>query len=224
MDISNLIIEVTRKCNMECPHCLRGDMQNKDMNNKYIDTLLEQVHSIRNVTFSGGEPSLNVECINYFLQKAKDLGIDIDSFYIATNGKIITEEFIFTCIKLYNYCSEKELCLVQISNDPYHDDDYLQNDNLLESLKFFSFKYKDQLGHNMYLIDEGRANENGLGGRIEKEYRIETKDDFYDRNIYLSCDGYIINGCDWSFENQKEHRLCTVKKLTSFYNSLLDED
>ena len=28
---NTVIIEVTRRCNMSCPHCLRGDAQNVDM-------------------------------------------------------------------------------------------------------------------------------------------------------------------------------------------------
>ena len=70
--ISNLVIEVTRKCNMFCDHCLRGDLQNIDLKKEYVDSLLNQVDQINNVTFSGGEPSLNIPIIEYFLEQCKE--------------------------------------------------------------------------------------------------------------------------------------------------------
>lgn len=33
----NLVIEVTRKCNLSCDHCLRGCSQNMDMKKEYIE-------------------------------------------------------------------------------------------------------------------------------------------------------------------------------------------
>ena len=51
--IENLCVEVTRKCNMKCAHCLRGDAQNMDINTCYIDTLLENVSGIGSITFTG---------------------------------------------------------------------------------------------------------------------------------------------------------------------------
>ena len=57
--VRSLILEVTRRCNMCCDHCLRGDAQDLDMQKETVDALLEQVGSIGGVTFSGGEPLLN---------------------------------------------------------------------------------------------------------------------------------------------------------------------
>jgi len=60
MNIDNLIIEITRKCNFTCDHCLRGEAQNKDIDHKVIDALLDNnIEYISNITFTGGEPSLN---------------------------------------------------------------------------------------------------------------------------------------------------------------------
>lgn len=52
--IGALVLEVTRRCNMHCEHCLRGDTQNLDMQKEIVDKLLEQTESIFCVTFSGG--------------------------------------------------------------------------------------------------------------------------------------------------------------------------
>jgi len=142
MEIRNLMIEVTRKCNIMCEHCLRGEPMNKNISKVYIDQLLIQVDSISTVTFTGGEPTLNVLIMNYFLNRVKELNIPISSFYIATNGVKITEEFILFCLKMYSYCDEKEFCSVDVSNDIYHSYECDYDISLLSGLSFFKFKFE----------------------------------------------------------------------------------
>ena len=67
MQVYSLILEVTRRCNMCCAHCLRGEAENIDMQKETIDKVLDLVDKIECVTFSGGEPSLNLPLIQYFL-------------------------------------------------------------------------------------------------------------------------------------------------------------
>lgn len=222
--ISNLVVEVTRRCNMKCMHCLRGGVQNKNIDLRYIDTLLNQVENINGVTFTGGEPSLYVEAISCFLDRAKEKGINIGFFYIATNGLKINEDFVVACLKLYSYCWEKEMCMVQVSNDYYHAEEGNYNTNLLDGLSFFSRKSEkesDNYGAGRYLINEGRALSNfGKGGRDLDISPIEDAEDFNESEIYLNCNGEIVNGCDLSYVNQKKHILCNVSELAQYYNTL----
>ena len=56
------VIEVTRRCNMQCRHCLRGDAQNVDISNEIIDRFFDGFADgavIENVVFSGGEITVN---------------------------------------------------------------------------------------------------------------------------------------------------------------------
>ena len=39
---------------------------------------------------------------------------------------------------------------------------------------------------------------------------------FDDNPIYLNVDGQIINGCDWSYDNEKTHILCNVEDIEKF--------
>lgn len=225
MTIQNLIIEVTRRCNLKCEHCLRGNAQNKNIDFKYIDSLLSQCDGIGNVAFTGGEPSMNVPAIEYFLNKVKQLNIWIDSFYIATNGINVTEEFVMACLKLYSYSGSKELCEVNVSNDIFHAREGHYNTDLLEGLSFFRKKF-DKDNHNYYgmsgLINEGRAKDQIDCGKTLEERAIETKDDLSDTEVVLNCNGQIINGCDWSYKNQGKHILCSVDKLSEYYESLAE--
>ena len=84
MDIYNLVIETTRRCNLACPHCLRGSKQGISMKPEYIRKLLSQIECISNVTFSGGEPTLpsGMKAIDEFISCIPN----VSSFYIVTNG------------------------------------------------------------------------------------------------------------------------------------------
>lgn len=218
--LSNLVIEVTRKCNMKCKHCLRGSAQSIDIQNKYITELLMQVDGIYSLTFTGGEPSMNVKAIEFFISEAKRLRVSIGSFYIATNGKNIKSDFVVACLKLYALCDEKEMCSVQLSNDMYHNEEGIYNDELLCGLSFYS-KRNDNDYTRYNLINEGRAKYYGKGKRNlidEVNLDIQDIDDLNDATLYLNVEGKIVNGCDWSYSSQKEYVLCDVKHIKKFVN------
>ena len=130
MHISNLVIEVTRRCNADCSHCLRGEPQLKDLSLVYVDALFQKIRGgIGNLTFSGGEPSLVPEVLKGVLDLAQKHGIDVGGFYITTNAYAITTEFLVAVIRWYAYCEEKEMCAINWSaegwpNMPKHDREY----------------------------------------------------------------------------------------------------
>lgn len=229
MEISSLIVEVTRKCNISCDHCLRGDAMSMNMKKEYIDTLLSQVDYIGSLVFTGGEPTLNIPIMEYFLEQCKNRGINIGFFYIATNGKKITKQFVMFCLSLYNYCSDKENCSVQVSNDMFHNEECNYDISLLEGLKFFSKKFeKDNYDYHNWtsLKTEGRM-ENRLRREnkpiVIDEDRITDEEFANEIDVYLNCKGEIINGCDWSYKSQKEHKLCDVGELSKYYEELQEE-
>jgi hypothetical protein len=199
------------------------------ISNEHIDILLSQVESIENVVFTGGEPSLAVERIEYFLNKCKELGISIRSFYIATNGVAVKEDFALVCLRLYSYCDDKEMCSVDISNDYYHLLEESYDSELLDGLKFVHRKFGEDgysYDNGKNLINEGYAQQNGIGTRDLLSGGITTKDDFNENDIYLNCKGNIIDGCDWSYESQdsEDNILCKVESLTTFYENLDGEE
>ena len=89
---NSVFIEVTRRCNMCCALCLRGDAENIDIQEKYIDAFLDSFEKgayISSLTFTGGEISLNIPAIRYTLKAANERGIAVGSFYMVTNGKAV---------------------------------------------------------------------------------------------------------------------------------------
>jgi len=202
---------------MQCAHCLRGCAQALDIELKHIDALMERVDSIGNLTFTGGEPSLNVQAIEYALKSAKSNCVEVSSFYIATNGISIETDFIVACLQWYAYCEEKEICQVQVSNDYWHACEESYNTELLDGLSFFGRKSSEEGDQYLSgLINEGNSLENGLGAREMEDYGFDVQDDYIEEGeLYLNAHGDIVSGCNWSYESQEEYKVCRVDELTT---------
>jgi len=210
MNIPNCIIEITRMCNMTCDHCLRGDMQDMCMKEEYLDSLFGKVDYISTLTLTGGEPSLRPDIIRIVLNKAKQYNVEVGSFYIATNGKGITSEFVMVCLEWFLYCEDKDMCIVELSNDTFHEDS--DNDNLLQGLSFFS--QREPMRRDG-VVSMGRAQDYGIGMRslVVSGYEID-EDMIIEGEIYLNCEGYIISSCDLSYDDQEELTVCHVDDLS----------
>lgn len=227
MNIDSMVIEVTRRCNMACDHCLRGEAQKKDIPDSIIDTFFEKVGGgyISNLTISGGEPSLVPHKIDTIIEAAKRHGVTFGSFYIATNGKIVPDAFLMAVMRLYLYCDDKESCMLAYSDDPHHEWIEDENREKLEIFKFTQARGESGRDYGGYEILEGRAAENGIGIREEKGINpayFDMDSYIYDESItsemtvYLNCKGNIICGCDWSYKSQdrKANKVCHVSDFS----------
>lgn len=208
MFISELVIEVTRRCNMECCHCLRGDAQSLDLDLKHVETLFSRLEGIGTLTFTGGEPSLAVDKIEGCLAIAERLELPIDNFYIVTNGLHVKPDFFLAVAKWYAFCGDNELSQVCLSNDQYHAMEGEPGDGvkLLEALSFFSMKDSDShpLDYRS-VIPEGRgADMGGCGRFLEPETIVIFDRTVSEAPLYLNCKGNMVNGCDWSYDSQDE--------------------
>lgn len=220
INLNNVIIEVTRKCNFMCSHCLRGDQENRVMNLKYVENLFENTKYISSLTFSGGEPFLYTNIINQILKLAKKYKVDIGNFYIATNGTIQNDEVLLTVLKLYQYCSDNELSTVKISMDHHHSEQwgsYETGEEIKSFWKAFSFVEYDEEKYYRKYIQEGYAKYNeGRPAYISDELEIDMYNEenvCIDNEIYLNCKGKIILGCDLSYESQEKHVFCDIEQL-----------
>lgn len=213
--IGNLSIEVTRRCNLKCAFCCRGEAQNMDIKEEYIDILLDQVDNIGHLTFTGGEPSLNVSIIDYFIEQCLNKKIKISSFCIYTNGINITKDFISTCINLRALCGDKGI--VVLSSDEYHRKQRIADTKLLDTLPFFYIQRKTR-----WVLAEGRGQNlfKGRGFISAKTDPFVWLRSFRYNYITLNCRGEIINGIDFSYENQSKHYLCHVDDLMAFYDHI----
>lgn len=224
---NDLCLEVTRRCNMSCEHCLRGCAQNVDMSKETVDILLSNTDSIGNITFTGGEPVLNAELIIYTIDQIMFRQISVGSFFMVTNAGVFNKDLFFKLIEFYHYCDEKEYSNVAISFDNYHDGADHQIIDWWKSLTFYS-DVKDQsenYSFNNNLISEGAAHENGIGSReltIDDEFEIE--DSSFLSMTYINVNGDIVNNCDMSYETQEEHILGSVFNLHKLVETYSQEE
>ena len=225
MYVNELVIEITRRCNVQCLHCLRGPAQKVDIDNKTIDKLLEGITQISCVTFTGGEPSLAVSKIKYFTKRVKELGIEVSSFYVITNGKVASVAMAHALMDLYAYCNpfdaEDFMGGLTISQDQYHREiGYEINSAMRVYGALAFFKPKDRKMDIEYPINEGWARINGIGTRDERPNMnvIGLDDDGnverVEEVVYINALGNVVPSCDMSYESQAEHKIGNVHDNT----------
>lgn len=233
--VCSLVLEVTRKCNMACPHCLRGDSQCMDIGYEVIRKLIEQCDHIDCVTFTGGEPTLNLPAIKYFFDKCIEKYGSIPNFYLVTNGKEKQMELAQLLLWAYPRIDELEEYLsgVTISMDAYHEDVDEIARNPLRGLAFFR---ADDKAHSPdepdnWIINSGRAYENGIGCRnVDVNHDLSL--DFYEvgdeemvsvEELYVSSNGKISSYCDASYDVLDEDAPCDIDTLQEYINAKFNE-
>jgi organic radical activating enzyme len=211
---------------MRCGHCLRGEPENKEMSHTHINNFLRQIDSISCITFTGGEPTLpsGLKVIKYFLEACRVFKVELGSFYIVTNAKVWRPEFPKIIQKYYDYIDDHEMSGISISGDQYHErENNFQTrykNRLREELELLGVSIKVSTRKSIdydSIINEGRGAQYG-SNRFTKVpiIVIESEDDgevdvrLTEGELYLNCEGNVINGCDWSYESQRkpDHILC----------------
>lgn len=214
--ISNLVFEVTRRCNMECAHCLRGPQEPINIKPAVYRAALQGIDQIGDLTFSGGEPSLNPRAI----REIADILLTTDrapsGFYVATNGRIYSRSMINSLQRLYDKACDRDMCRLKISQDTYHE--WIPEENVyrFNHLPFFEDEgFLDFYRRPNALIMEGNAYDNGLGQppRVKQNnFYVEVDEENFvvDNLVYINVFGDVLPDCDYSYKNQKDHVLGNV--------------
>lgn len=213
----DLLVELGRRCNMCCPHCLRGNAQDVSISRETIDRVLDSVKHIGSIVFSGGEPMLYGDMIAYIVDQLIARHIEVGAFYMATNGKYIDKQVLLKLAELYVYCDERDMCAVEVSSDVFHED---IPDGNVDFLEAFSF-YRGERGENANpdsMLHEGRAIENGIGTRTvdssPKPFEAyEIGDEvIVEEIVYVNALGELFPDCDFSYETQSEYGAWNVSE------------
>ena len=238
--LSSIVVEVTRRCNMCCAHCMRGDAQNADLDVDRLRVFLKDVAAIGSITFTGGEPTLNVQAIMDTLNICREYGISVNSFYVVTNGKTIPNEFLTAMIEWYAYCvdcyGEPDYCGVALSQDIYHDDILSENVAKLRALSFFRPDDKKTRDWGRYaMLNLGRARE--LNGNINKREPSPTRDyemselvqsfeneiDVSDVTLAFTVNGDILADCDYEYSSTDDIKLCSYDNALRYFEEVAKE-
>lgn len=241
MEINSLVILGNEFCNYNCEHCLRGPSRNNRMTRETLEKFLSQVSCIYEVTFTGGEITLYLEPIRWFIDICKEKEIYVGGFYIVTNGHKYIPELIELCDELYyNLCYDDEISGLAISDDPYHRK--FQPDNFEQIIVQYQypeasfgerewwnprpyFRENDKKWtSNISLINEGNAKTNMIGERDCLYYTKGEVDDVADLDmILLRHNGDLFSSCDLSYDSMDEMAKNQDKAyIGNIYNDALE--
>jgi len=234
LDCVDVMFEITRFCNMTCPHCIRGDSQRLRIKKDYINATLEQFENIGTIMFTGGEPALAVDLINYTREACQHYNIEVMNFWMATNGTVATPKFFSAISNWVNYCSDNEISGLRVSLDEYHD----KIDNQYKFEEFIEYNLPDDTGieiyleldgapHREFLIGDGRAVDNYYTTR-KVEHGIHLQDNgSIEGSLYINAKGFVLTTCDISYETSdmknSDFVICHCtdniqEKLVEFFN------
>ena len=222
MIYDQVVIEITRRCNMFCQHCLRGPAQRFDIEDETLSKFFSQVKKISVLTITGGEPSMRPDRIRAVVSYAQQNNVEIEDFFVVTNGKKITREFLDALEELYDYCGSNERSWVTVSHDDYHD--HVSNNNKKRLYNWWynlssesstwehnAEQMKKQLNTN-FILNMGNARGLGTTDVVIHGYSDVIEQCFVEEIVYLNVNGNIMPHCDLSYEVQDdgEVTVCTV--------------
>lgn len=217
MHIDELVLEITRRCNARCKHCMRGEADIDDMSTQTIKRIFEEVTSIGVITFTGGEPTEAVDRIDMILSQAKQYGVQVQNFYCLTNGREASMSLAMALLKWYDYCSDTSKSELRISRDKFHVEvvkDMTQAFDMYAGLSFFQGITSGEIEMP---YNEGRALKNGIG--IKEAYldpRIVVVDEAgkitqVEGSLYINVNGDVIPSCTMSYKSQEKFKLGNVR-------------
>lgn len=238
----NFCIETTRRCNMRCAHCMRGEPEDIDINIKWIEEIFKNTAYIGVLNFYGGEPTLNENILKQTLELAKKYNIIVLNLDIITNGKKITDNFINIINEWGRYCSlfnnnrQQDL---YITIDPFHEEIDPKNitkiwNNCFSRIGLDLYKPEKTFVKNdsknvkkTYIVDCGRAR--SLKGYKKLPWNVSKNQPLiykYNENYYvkakiaLSCTGYILKHTVYEWISEDKVRLCYYTNLINTFEKI----
>lgn len=111
-------IELTRRCNLACEHCIRGPAQNKTMTREVIDKLIQNIDWVTHVYITGGEPLLEIDSLCYLIERLSTKIVHNITF--TTNGTVRDSKVVDA---LEAFCIANKLngnAIIVVSDDKFH--------------------------------------------------------------------------------------------------------
>lgn len=178
--VCTLVIEVTRRCNIACAHCMRGNAENLDISDEYIDSIMSQVGIIYGLALTGGEVSLAPDRLRYILDSAKRHKVKIGRVVLTTNGIQKSAELRDIFEEFKEYAIIPQLTEIRISNDKFHtrENHFLKKD-YLDRKRFYANNRKNKVSFQD-VVSEGGLKRCGRCEKPKLDYRqAQTNTDYF---------------------------------------------
>lgn len=210
LSIYSMIIELTRRCDLKCAHCLRGPQENADLTRHTIGNALRGVDYISCLTLTGGEPSLNPKAIRWVAEEIRCSSTRVDSWYIVTNGARVNRRFLSAVEELDRACdnSDRMMSALAMSHGFYHG----ERDTAWYRMQEWSEETGIRIERRTdseHVINMGRAG--GFGFRPVGFPRVQIEvygDDIslVEAEAYVTTRGVVYPSCDLSYEVMRKNR------------------
>jgi|SaaInlLV_10m_DNA_2_1039722.scaffolds.fasta_scaffold15292_2 hypothetical protein len=219
INIYNFVVEITRKCNLQCSHCCRGNAQNKNLDIQKLDSFLRHVDYISTLTIGGGEPSLALDTLEKLRWMFNYNRTKVGNIFVVTNGKYRTVALAEWYYDFYiNVANENEVSSFGFSFDQWHNWEMTGTDHrkrhFWEVSDLFEqygigepVKHSDEKWSYDSLIAQGRSKYNGnrtIGPEILQIKSYSDIDEVSEGEIYFTHDGQIYSNCNLSYETMKK--------------------
>lgn len=225
--IGSLFFELTRKCNLKCMHCMRGEAQDVDLNKNVVDKFFYsdeyKINSISELCFSGGEPSLSYDSLMHMSKIIEKEKIKIYDLSLVLNGTNYDENFIKELVKICEFGRMKDfftraLINIQFSNDQFHPQ---KNKEIIEKYRRSDVlvRIANEREKLTLILDVGNARANNIGNIPFNESRLTNPihaqkmcfNRLYLHNIYINALGYVLPHGDGSYNIMDEYNLGNIK-------------
>ena len=212
----NLMLEVTRKCNLRCEHCMRGEPQNIDMPDEILEKVFEQTEQVYHLSLTGGEPFLAPQVIEKMVDIIIEKKLHLWRCTTVDNGTVLNDlgirsvnalnrlgEYIYHSVwneDVRNDPNEKLPISISISNSIYHKNDIKK---AIDFYRLYANEYVD--------IDDQGEWETGLK---DKQGNVIKNKDMKD------------NGANWIKKEGRAKSFDNAKYVANTYSVdfLISED
>ena len=208
-----LSFDVTRRCNLNCEWCLKGESENIDISTDIIDKTFDKTseYCIHSISIFGGEPLLRPDIIVYIIDQIIERKIMTNSVILYTNGLVKDRTVKAALDKFCDYAKSIEMEFCKLCGISFADVENAEKVKIIVGHRFHNTSMDvveealDFYSENNKLIlalreeDEPRMGGILLGGKVETNYQKFISNpvlpDVVSMN-YEEC--YIINNYNYS--------------------------
>lgn len=224
MEISNLTLEITRRCNLLCDHCLRGKAQPKDMSIQTMVDSLKLFDYIYTLIPTGGEPLIRPYCIENLIEAFYQSKTRICSIHMSTNGstRYCRNDNCIEILEAMKNYTEDESFYLRISNSNFHQQVRLTTfkDSMLKEFKEKArnvgivCSVLDYTFQPDSLMNMGKAK--NFGKRTPSpHFSFDLENNSIDGTLHINVNGDIIADCDISYDEQIAYKVSTLEEVYS---------
>jgi MoaA/NifB/PqqE/SkfB family radical SAM enzyme len=209
----NLVVELSRRCNIECGHCLRGEQRKDTIDfsklEVFIAKLVKDNHDLEFLSIGGGEPGFAVADLWKLLSLLKEYKVRLRGVSLATNGLVNIDELLLWFKEAYAYSLVKHTSAFYFSDDKFHREAIIKKYHSISAFRQSIRKAKDfftkegidvgvivekqEFSNQADIIKMGNALDFGSWEVLPTPF-IE-----FSSLMYFTYDGLIFSSCDLSY-------------------------